>query len=276
MAVQPPSPSELTPSHEFVAEDFHAATTALLEVALNHASMGFVGVRPSRLNTTVEDIIDPTVFWSDDHGSFEPVTAAFESSDVSWYQTQFPEADDDFRRLWALEAGRSVRFLQEFCVCNANDWIVYVIPHHEHLMVNAPDKEFASEVNNALTHLWACIVPAGTRITWEYDGCKHAIDGGTLQVKRSKMGYAGRYSLLNLFRVTPRPQSLTLSLEWHRETRSGLIGRFIDGIQSIVGGPPDRLRFEDETTMQEAETVLHETIETMHPKRTAAEIDERV
>lgn len=54
---------------------------------------------------------------------------------------------------------------------------------------------------------------------------------------------------------------MTLSLDWRLDPKPGVVGRLLTGAVSLVHDPPERLRFEDEATFREAESVLREILE---------------
>ncbi|WP_049969997.1 hypothetical protein [Haladaptatus cibarius] len=180
----------------------------------------------------------------------------------AWYRGELPATAEEFRRLWSLTDGIcGIHFVNQITLYDGDEWLFYAVPHHNYCWLHDSEEGFVDEVDAVLSDQRACVLPGGTQVEWEQDGREYTISGTSLCVGGGGFRTRGCYGLSNLEAVRVDEATQTISLQWKPDPTSGAVGRVLMGAMSLVYNPPEQLRFEDETTFREVESVLREVIE---------------
>ncbi len=236
---------------------YHEATTAILNVALDRATTGFVRIDHDELETNVEDAPRCRETWRDVQNSFSWMDAR----PGAWYRGNLPDTAEEFRRLWTLTDGMcGIHFVREIALYDGDEWLFFAVPHHTYCWLRDAEETFVGDVDDVLSDQRACVFRDGTHVEWERDGREYSISSTSLCVGGGSFRTSGCYGLSNLDSVRAG-EELTLWLDWQVDPMPGIVGRLLAGAMSLVYNPPERLQFDDETTFREAESVLTTILE---------------
>lgn len=265
-------PDPFEPTHELLAlpaEDYEQAVAAVLDVALNHASEATLLLDPDELSAGWPNEDDVADAFDDLRDRLERVEDPREGDEEGVaYAATLPEdraALDAFldsrpSGCWA----NLVRAIQ----LGADDWSFFEIPHHADAWVDVSaasrPEEYEREIETALSGLRACIVPAGTRVTWRDRDKRYRVTGGSLCVETLDGSRERCLSLSGLDDLEVDDAAHAIRLDWDPgPTEPTGIQRAFGALLGALGpDPPVRLTFTDEERFRRCAAVLWETLET--------------